>query len=159
VTGHRHLGADPRTPLMVHAQCVRILERLAELARQSRADLRAYSALAIGADTLFAQAAVGLGIPLVGIIPYADYRNDFEGAEQNQFELMLGLCQEVQRLPARKRSRDVYLRAGKVMVDRIDYLVAVWDGLPASGVGGTGDVVAYARRKKRPILHIDVTRQ
>jgi hypothetical protein len=158
VTGHRKLGSDPRTPLVVHARCVRILERLEELARQSRAGLRAYSALAIGADMLFAQAAVGLGIPLVGIIPFADYPNDFQGSDRAQFELLLGLCAEVRRLPGKKRSHQGYFRAGKVMVDRIDYLVAVWDGRPAAGVGGTGDVVAYAQSKKRPILHIDVTR-
>jgi hypothetical protein len=36
-------------------------------------------------------------------------------------------------------------------VDRSDVLLAVWDGRPARGFGGTGDVVAYARRRGVPV--------
>jgi hypothetical protein len=36
------------------------------------------------------------------------------------------------------------MEGGKVVVDRAEVLIAVWDGLPARGLGGTADVVAYA---------------
>jgi hypothetical protein len=36
-------------------------------------------------------------------------------------------------------------------VDRSDVLLAVWDGQPARGPGGTGDVVAYARARGTPV--------
>ena len=35
-------------------------------------------------------------------------------------------------------------------MDTVDLLVAVWDGLPARGFGGTADAVAYAERTGVP---------
>jgi hypothetical protein len=34
---------------------------------------------------------------------------------------------------------------------RAEVLIAVWDGLPARGLGGTADVVAYAKQCGRPV--------
>ncbi|MFJ8953478.1 hypothetical protein ACIRO1_25525 [Streptomyces sp. NPDC102381] len=39
------------------------------------------------------------------------------------------------------------MAAGKEVVDQSDVLLAVWDGKPAGGKGGTADVVAYAQRQ------------
>src|SRR5262245_50111872 len=108
VTGHRKLGGDPRTAWYVQAQCVRILDRLRELARYQGGTVLAYSALAIGADQLFAHAALGLGMPLVGLIPFEDYPDDFEGDDRPRFERLVELCREVQRLPGKKRSNKAY---------------------------------------------------
>jgi hypothetical protein len=41
--------------------------------------------------------------------------------------------------------------AGKVVVDRSSVLVAVWDGQPSRGLGGTADVVRYARERGVPV--------
>jgi hypothetical protein len=155
VTGHRKLGENPVVACFVHAQCVLLLERLRELARLRHAGLVAYSALAIGADQLFAQAALGLGIPLVGVIPFNDYPADFDGEDRLRFEQLLTCCHEVYRLPNKRRSDRAYLEAGKWVVNQVDYLVAVWNGLPAEGIGGTGDIVAFAEKKKRSVLRID----
>ena len=38
------------------------------------------------------------------------------------------------------------------MVDRSERLVAVWDGKPARGIGGTADIVSYARQKGVPVV-------
>jgi hypothetical protein len=157
VTGHRRLGDDPRTPCYVRAECVRLLDRLQDLARYRGATLVAYSALAIGADQLFAEAALGLGIPLVGVIPFEDYPADFEGDERQRFETLLKLCRDVHRLKGKQRSDRAYLKGGLWVVNQVDYLVAVWNGLPAAGLGGTGDVVTYAEKKKRVVLRIDPT--
>ena len=43
------------------------------------------------------------------------------------------------------------MAAGRLLVERSDRLIAVWDGLPARGPGGTADVVAYARALSRPV--------
>jgi hypothetical protein len=50
---------------------------------------------------------------------------------------------------------DAYLDCGMATVDGSDVLLAVWDGEPARGKGGTGDVVAYARSLGRPLVLID----
>jgi hypothetical protein len=155
VTGHRNLGEDPLVSWYVYAQCVRVLDRLHGLARLQHAELAAYSALAAGADQLFAQAALGLGIPLTAVIPFDDYPADFAGDGRGLFEALLRRCGAVHRFPNKRRSNRAYLDAGKWLVREVDYLVAVWDGLPAAGEGGTGDVVAYAEKKRRPVLRID----
>jgi hypothetical protein len=155
VTGHRKLGDDPARGWFVHAECVLLLDRLRGLARRQHAGLAAYSALAVGADQLFAEAALGLGIPLVGVIPFEGYAADFDGDDRRRFEELLARCAQVHRLPNRRKSGRAYLEAGKWIVNEVDYLVAVWNGLPAAGVGGTADVVKYAERKGRAVLRID----
>ncbi|MER5913805.1 hypothetical protein ABT124_25810, partial [Streptomyces sp. NPDC001982] len=40
---------------------------------------------------------------------------------------------------------------GELLVDQADELLAVWDGQPARGFGGTADVVAYAHRQGVPV--------
>jgi hypothetical protein len=159
ISGHRHLGPDPRTAWYVHAECVRLLEHLRHLAHYRGASLEAVSALAIGADTLFAQAALGLGLPLLALLPFEEYVHDFpEGPERDLFLQLRSLCREETSLPNRKRSNTAYLAVGKKTVEMVDYLVAVWDGQPARGKGGTADVVAYAERKGKPVLRIDPAR-
>jgi hypothetical protein len=157
VTGHRNLGEAPAVAWFVHAECVRILDRLRAVSDFRRLSLVAYSALAIGADQLFARAAVGLGIPLVGVIPFADYPADFEGDDRREFEALLQCCKAVFHLPNKRRSKKAYMDVGRWLVNHTDYLVAVWNGQPAAGLGGTGDVVAYADRKGRPVFRIDPT--
>jgi hypothetical protein len=50
-------------------------------------------------------------------------------------------------------SRDgAYLSCGRHIVDSSDVLIAIWDGAPARGPGGTGDIVAYARERLVPII-------
>jgi hypothetical protein len=39
---------------------------------------------------------------------------------------------------------DAYARAGHAIVDASDVLVALWDGKPARGRGGTAEIVQYA---------------
>jgi hypothetical protein len=46
-----------------------------------------------------------------------------------------------------------------MLVEQADVLVAVWDGKPAAGRGGTPDVIADALTRGLPVLWIDATRQ
>src|SRR5690242_6811652 len=96
ITGHRRLGDDPLAAWAVHARCVVLLDRCRALAGLRGAGVVAYSALAVGADQLFAQAALGLGLPLVGVLPYEGYAADFDGAERPAFEDLLRRCTSVE---------------------------------------------------------------
>jgi len=42
--------------------------------------------------------------------------------------------------------------ASRVMLERADMLLAVWDGKPARGYGGTADVVQLARDMRKPVV-------
>lgn len=44
---------------------------------------------------------------------------------------------------------------GRMLVRRADLLIAIWDGLPPRGRGGTADVVGEARHSGLPVVWID----
>jgi hypothetical protein len=41
---------------------------------------------------------------------------------------------------------------GQAVVERSERLVAAWDAKPARGVGGTSDIVSYARKTGVPVV-------
>ena len=47
--------------------------------------------------------------------------------------------------------RLAYVAANERMLASVEILVAVWDGIPAQGRGGTADVVEQARSEGVPI--------
>ncbi|MCZ4122284.1 hypothetical protein [Streptomyces sp. H39-S7] len=147
VTGHRCIPADALDN--VHAGI--------------RAQLRgggaggfdaAFSSLAAGADQIFAEVALGCGVPVTAVIPgAADYGNRLGGmTAQVAYRRLLASCADRVELPAADTEEEAYLLAGRWIVDHVDRLVAVWDGCPARGLGGTGDVVEYARLSGVPVV-------
>lgn len=50
--------------------------------------------------------------------------------------------------------KSAYLNAGNYVVDNCDVLIALWDGQPSRGRGGTAEIVDYAKRMMRPIVVI-----
>jgi hypothetical protein len=48
-----------------------------------------------------------------------------------------------------------FMNAGTWIVEHSDVLVAVWNGLPARGEGGTADDVKMALRVKHSVWHVD----
>ncbi|ANS65028.1 hypothetical protein SLINC_2804 [Streptomyces lincolnensis] len=114
--------------------------------------LEALSSLAAGADQLFANIALDKGIPVTAVIPGMDYEAHLGGDEaQSAYRRLLKACAHRVDLPVEPTHERAYLAAGRWIVDHADQLVAVWDGHPARGVGGTGDVVAYARSTGVPV--------
>ena len=73
---------------------------------------------------------------------------------RERYERLLAQARVEHRLPHAERSNEAYLAGGLWVVDHCDLLVVVWNGQPATGKGGTGDVVDYARRVGRPYIHI-----
>ena len=110
----------------------------------SPALLVGYSCLAIGADQTFARSVLDAGGELVAVIPCEDYEQTFAGDELGEYRRLLGRCREVITLPFASPSEEAFMAAGEELVRRSELLIAVWDGRPAVGLGGTGDVVALA---------------
>lgn len=115
---------------------------------------RALSSLAVGSDQEFATAAISLGIPVTAVIPLEGYERFFEGPAVAWYQQLLGQC-EVMQLHWQGEPERAFFEAGKFVVDHCDMLFAVWDGRKAEGLGGTGDIVDYARQKKRTVIHIE----
>jgi len=118
------------------------------------------SSLAIGADQHFGELVLARGGALRVVLPFPTYIETFEPGEQRErYQSLLGQATDVAVLPARATKEESYLAAGVRIVDISDRMLAVWNGRKAEGLGGTGDVVLYAKRTGKPILHIDPTRR
>jgi len=114
------------------------------------------TSLAVGADQLFAEAVLRHGGTFTAIIPFHDYELKFsEWRDREEYNRLLRLAAQVEVLSKPGSSREAYFQAGKQVVNMAEVLLAVWDGQPAAGLGGTGDVVAYARQCGKPIVHIN----
>jgi hypothetical protein len=153
IVGHRFLGRRETEDFVIN-HCRSILTAT----RSEHPDLLAVSAIAEGADTYFAQAAMSLGIPLQIVRPFSAYPDDFvtDTSRQTYLDLRSGALQEV-ILPFADRSEDAYFAAMQWVVSRSDLLIAVWDGRPGRGKGGTADAVRHVRELQRAWIHLDVT--
>ena len=153
VTGHRTFSSP--TADLVRSACRQVLTD----ALAAHPSLVALSALAEGADTVFAEAALALGIPLEAVIPFDGYENDFTTPTAREtYNHLLRSAKVIHRLHFRKRSDDAYLAAGRWIGQRSDLLVAIWDGEPSRGLGGTGDIVEMAQVQATATHIIPVTR-
>ena len=110
------------------------------------------------ADQLFATHVLAVGGVLEAIVPCDDYASslttDDGRARLGELQRAAG---SIIRLPFPRPSAEAFLAAGQMLVNRCDHLFAIWDGLPARGLGGTADIVAYARALGRPmtVLWVD----
>src|SRR6266516_1875567 len=153
-SGHQQLG-DESTVSFVASHLRDLLIAYREQVRQSGRDLLVYSALALGADQLFVNIALELGISVEAVIPCASYEEICTSSESvNEYHRLLNSCQRVHRLPSRDCSDEAFLVAGQWIVDNSDIVILVWNGYPAGGRGGTADIAAYARLVSCPFIHI-----
>jgi len=114
--------------------------------------LRGVSNLADGADQLFATHVLAAGGKLEAVLPCEGYAGSLIADDSRaRFEDLRRAAVRVVTLPYPEPSEQAFLAAGQALVDRCDHLFAVWDGRPARGVGGTADVVAYARSRGRAV--------
>jgi hypothetical protein len=150
VTGHQSVGDDNAVRWV--ASCIR--ERLL-----STPDLVGLSSLAKGADQIFASVVLDLGGTVEAVLPFPEYTRSFgDQSDLIRFEDLLSRCTNVTTLSFQGSDESSYLAAGKYVVGNSDLVIAVWNGQPAAGVGGTADIVRYAKQIGKPIFHIDPVR-
>lgn len=135
-----------------------VSSEITKLLKSEGRGIEAYSSLAAGADQVFAQAALKCGASLVAVIPVTDYENYFSGTDLLTYRKLLD-CASVVKLDWAGDPQKGFLAAGKFVVDETEKMIAVWDGQPAVGPGGTGDVVEYSQEQGRPVFHIDPQQQ
>lgn len=142
ITGHREI---PDAALSAVRSGIR-----AEL--RGRTATRALSSLAAGADQLFAEIALESGVPVTAVIPGMDYESHLGGDEvRASYRRLLKCCAGRVELPYERTHDEAYYAAGRYIVDHADRMIAVWDGDPARGLGGTADIVDYARLTGVPV--------
>jgi hypothetical protein len=152
VTGHRFLRRLDELVPRIDA----VLDSIE--AEWPGAMLTVISSLAEGSDRLVVARVLcryhaRLVVPLP--LPEALYLEDFQSASSRQeFLKLLAQADEIVRFPVAATRPAGYAAAGHYLLNHCDLLVALWDGQPAQGDGGTGAVVAAARQLRLPIAWI-----
>jgi hypothetical protein len=151
ITGHQDLG-DAAAIAWVRKEILRALD--------AHAIDHGFTSLAAGADQLFAQALLDRGIPYTVVVPSAGYELAFkDAAGRGEYARFLGRAERCIALEFESPGEEAYWAAGQEIVRLADLLIAVWNGAPAAGLGGTGDVVRHARQTGRKVWHLNpVTR-
>lgn len=155
VTGHRSFADEAS----VRQALEPLLAELSAMAARVHAQLVAISPLAEGADRLVAEEALALGARLEAPLPFTrdEYEQDFETAESKQaFRRLLAQAGAIYELDGRREDADAaYEAVGRVVLAHSDILIALWDGLPGRGRGGTAQIVAEALAAGVAVVRVD----
>lgn len=144
ITGHSNLSGAT-VPLVEQAIT-------AMLRPKPAAELVGVTCLARGADQAFARVVLDLGGSLEVVLPAEDYRErKVKPDNAAEFDELAGKATTVHVMPFAESNREAYLVASEHVLASADALVAVWDGGPSGGHGGTADVVAKARKRCMPV--------
>jgi hypothetical protein len=170
ITGHRTLADEVGLRMKIH-------EAVEKIQRDATADGKSptivmLSSLAAGADCLAAEVALDdFAGALRAVLPLelADYRRDFAVEQLARFQALLNRADALVFPPpppkpqkgkgaiavsAQDDREAAYERAGRFVVDQCKVLIALWDGKPSRGRGGTAEIVAYAKKTGKEMVWI-----
>jgi hypothetical protein len=169
ISGHVHL--DPAAIPQIEKAIGEVLTKIEKAFPQHY--LTAFSPLAPGADRLVARKILEkTGARLIAVLPAPeqDYLNDF-GSEDSydrdpvgaalRQELRHWLSEraiEVITLPPMPTRDEGYEQAGFYIAKHCDVLIAVWDGGPSWGRGGTQHVVEFALKNEKMVWQVWASR-
>ena len=159
LSGHRRLPDETAARAALREEIAKLVSEAA----LRRARLTAVSSIALGADLVFAEECLAAGLPWKCMLPFPkeEFRkDDFTDADWARAEACLAKAYRVEVTsagnPPDAAARNVaYLDCGHRMVEAADVLLLLWNGKPAAGKGGTGDLWDYTRTLSKPIWHFN----
>jgi len=138
ITGHQMLSQATKQ---------NVAQAITQLLNDLNKPFVGVTSLAAGSDQIFAISVLASGGTLEIILPSDGYEETFEAEEDRaNYDRLLSLADTVEQLSYSRPTEEAFLAAGIELARRSDMLIAVWDGQPAAGLGGTADVVSYAQR-------------
>jgi hypothetical protein len=159
VTGHRELSDEQ----LIRDSVIKTLTKLDDLLIHIPHTFTIISSLAEGADRLVAKEVLGWEVSkdvdkptLKVVLPLHedDYILDFTES-QNEFFDLLEEAESVKTLAKTDTRNGAYEQVGRFVVENCDVLIAIWDGKPAAGQGGTAEIVKYANDIGRSVFLIN----
>lgn len=160
VTGHHKLANDQ----LLRNSVQKVLSLIDKTLSHTPHTLAIISALAEGADRLVAKEVLDLllsgdmekpYLEAVLPLPESDYIRDFETQEsKDEFKAFLAKARSIRTLEKLESRSASYDQGGHYVVDNCDVLIAIWNGKPAAGQGGTAEIVEYARTLGKHIFWI-----
>jgi len=148
-TGHRKVPYETKSRQVIR-------DFLARQKDSHHGVMYGVSSAASGADQLFAESCLELNIPLRVLLPRpADlFRADFDDASWLRTVRIMENAISIEVTGKHEAQNEQYYDCGIQTVAESQLLVALWDGQPSRGVGGTQEIVSYARKTGHPIAWI-----
>jgi nucleoside 2-deoxyribosyltransferase len=148
-SGHRALT----NPGSIAAHIGAALDRLASIC----GSVATVSSSASGADILFLEEVARRKLPHLIILPFhkARFEKDFTAADWQRVQACVKNAQHIEEISSAASDAEAYMEVGERTVEQADIVIAVWDGKPAAGLGGTADAVAHARMLDKPLIWIN----
>lgn len=166
VTGHRVLT----NPEELRSSTRKILASIDACLGEAQHGYKVLSPLAEGADRLVAQCVMGWKGPdpsaplreaeldVVLPMPAHEYVETFSIEHRREsveeFQHLLDRANPPRTLPKTSSRHEAYEQLGRYLVNHCDVLIAIWDGKPARGQGGTAQVVEMAKARDLTIYWI-----
>lgn len=154
ITGHRSVYDDP----WVYQSLVDVLS---SLQHRKPEGLVAISGMAVGADMLFAEAALSLSIPIVAALPCPTQDSRWPPATKERYRRLLAHASKVVQVWEEEGYRSGHIMAqyharNQWMVDHSaeGLAIGVWDGRQT---GGTWHAIQSILKQGRKILVCDIT--
>jgi hypothetical protein len=148
-TGHRSLGDEDQSRRAIRG----VLE---DWKARFPGTVYGVSSAAAGGDLVFAETCLelGLAIRILLPLPREEFRTDFDAANWERAEKVFAQALLVEVVGSGERSPERYYECGIETVQRSQVLVALWDGGPSQGLGGTADIAHFAREQGRPVVWV-----
>lgn len=171
ISGHRDLKKERTAEYRM--VLIRILVALYETAKSKGKTLRVVSPLADGADRLMVYTAKKLGIDYEVFLPMDQelYEKDFDDASLAESRTLLKGAEKIAVAPLCEGCNETnitdygvwrdqqYQTMGFALVDSVELMVFMWDGDETVKVGGTYDILSYAKQRGKPMEVISVLRE
>ena len=161
VTGQRSLQDEYR----VRASIRKVLSRIDQILSHTPHSYVALTSLSEGSDRILASEVLawetsgmvqGTGLEILLPVPRDEYLE--ECATHESREACVSFLESASRVEvvssAGERRDLVCEEIGQTIVQNSDVLIAIWNGLPSSRLGGTAEMVRYARRFGRTLFWI-----
>jgi len=148
-TGHRKVPYEAKSRQVIR-------DFLARQKESHRGVMYGVSSAAAGGDQLFAESCLELNIPLRILLPRPaeQFRADFDDTSWLRTERIMQNAISVEVTGRHESRNEQYYDCGIQTVAESQLLVALWDGQPSRGIGGTQEIVSYARKTGHPIAWI-----
>jgi hypothetical protein len=141
------------------------LQEHAELFQPAPATVRVISPLAEGADQLISGVARKLGFELHAVLPFNEdsfvktFSEAAQTAKPSASDTLRSLLEEASaRVQLDGDSNDkerAYAMAASIVLSQADLLIAIWNGRPGTGSGGTAESVRQATSLEIPVIWLN----
>ena len=148
-TGHRKLPDEAKSRGAIRKVLLEWIDKVPGV-------VYGVTSAAAGGDLLFAETCIELNLPIRVFLPLPKerFREDLDAADWNRAECVFKNALSVEVTGAGEKLSERYYECGIETVQQSRLLIALWDGEPSQGLGGTADMVHFAREQGRPVIWV-----